>query len=117
MAVYTHLGAEDMAALIATYDVGTLVSAKGIAEGVSNSNWLIETTGRDGNGALRHSALVMRRGALAALLQDAAAIALKDRQLVLLKDAAGHRPDFPVYALKLSPRRTLIVAEIGRAHV
>ncbi|EGD57305.1 homoserine kinase [Novosphingobium nitrogenifigens DSM 19370] len=51
MAVYTHLGAEDMAALIATYDVGTLVSAKGIAEGVSNSNWLIETTGCDGNGA------------------------------------------------------------------
>ena len=51
MAVYTHLGAEDMAALIAAYDVGTLVSAKGIAEGVSNSNWLIDTTGRDGTGA------------------------------------------------------------------
>jgi homoserine kinase type II len=51
MAVYTHLGAEAMAALIANYDVGTLVSAKGIAEGVSNSNWLIETTGRDGTGA------------------------------------------------------------------
>ncbi len=48
MAVYTQLGAEAMAALIATYDVGTLVSAKGIAEGVSNSNWLIETTGRTG---------------------------------------------------------------------
>lgn len=43
MAVYTHLGAEELAALIAHYDVGTLVSAKGIAEGVSNSNWLIET--------------------------------------------------------------------------
>ncbi|WP_374409114.1 homoserine kinase [Pelagerythrobacter sp.] len=43
MAVYTHLGAEDLAALIAHYDVGALVSAKGIAEGVSNSNWLIET--------------------------------------------------------------------------
>ncbi|NML92455.1 homoserine kinase [Novosphingobium olei] len=51
MAVYTHLGAEDMAALIAEFDVGTLVSAKGIAEGVSNSNWLIETTGQDGRGA------------------------------------------------------------------
>lgn len=51
MAVYTHLGAEDMAALIAAYDVGTLVSAKGIAEGVSNSNWLVDTTGRDGAGA------------------------------------------------------------------
>jgi len=45
MAVYTHLGAEDLAELIAHYDVGELVSAKGIAEGVSNSNWLIETTG------------------------------------------------------------------------
>lgn len=43
MAVYTHLGTEELAALIAHYDVGTLVSAKGIAEGVSNSNWLIET--------------------------------------------------------------------------
>lgn len=44
MAVYTHLGAEELAALIAHYDVGHLTSAKGIAEGVSNSNWLIETT-------------------------------------------------------------------------
>ncbi|MCJ2177213.1 homoserine kinase [Novosphingobium album (ex Hu et al. 2023)] len=43
MAVYTRLGAEEMGAIIATFDVGSLVSAKGIAEGVSNSNWLIET--------------------------------------------------------------------------
>lgn len=50
MAVYTHLGAEDLARLIAQYDVGELVSAKGIAEGVSNSNWLIETTGSGGSG-------------------------------------------------------------------
>ncbi|WBY17584.1 homoserine kinase [Erythrobacteraceae bacterium WH01K] len=45
MAVYTHLSAEDLSDLIGQYDVGELVSAKGIAEGVSNSNWLIETTG------------------------------------------------------------------------
>ncbi len=45
MAVYTHLGAEELSELIAHYDVGELVSAKGIAEGVSNSNWLLETTG------------------------------------------------------------------------
>jgi homoserine kinase type II len=43
MAVYTRLGAEEMSRIIAAFDVGTLVSAKGIAEGVSNSNWLIET--------------------------------------------------------------------------
>ena len=51
MAVYTHLGAEELATLISHYDVGDLVSAKGIAEGISNSNWLIETTGPDGEGA------------------------------------------------------------------
>lgn len=43
MAVYTQLSAEKLSALTACYDVGELVSAKGIAEGVSNSNWLIET--------------------------------------------------------------------------
>ncbi len=51
MAVYTHLGAEALAELMAEFDVGQLVSAKGIAEGVSNSNWLIDTTGKDGAGA------------------------------------------------------------------
>ena len=44
MAVYTTLSAAELAGLVADYDVGALVSAKGIAEGVSNSNWLVETT-------------------------------------------------------------------------
>jgi homoserine kinase type II len=44
MAVYTTLSAAELAELIAHYDVGELISAKGIAEGVSNSNWLIETS-------------------------------------------------------------------------
>lgn len=44
MAVYTQVSAEEMAALLARYDdAGTLVSAKGIAEGVENSNYLVET--------------------------------------------------------------------------
>ncbi|ARU16553.1 homoserine kinase [Croceicoccus marinus] len=45
MAVYTRINSEDMAALVAEFGVGELVSAKGIAEGVSNSNWLLETRG------------------------------------------------------------------------
>lgn len=45
MAVYTHIAAEDMAAIVERYGVGTLISAKGIAEGVENSNYLVETTG------------------------------------------------------------------------
>ena len=44
MAVYTPVSAEEMAALLVRYDVGTLVSAKGIAEGVENSNFLIDTS-------------------------------------------------------------------------
>ncbi|CCA92802.1 homoserine kinase [Novosphingobium sp. PP1Y] len=57
MAVYTRLGAEDMAGIIAAFDVGTLISAKGIAEGVSNSNWLIET--QDTKGQARRFILTM----------------------------------------------------------
>ena len=51
MAVYTELGAEALAAIVAEYDIGRLVSAKGIAEGVSNSNWLIETSAAADAGA------------------------------------------------------------------
>ena len=45
MAVYTQVSAEALGALLAGYDVGDLVSAKGIAEGVENSNYLVDTTG------------------------------------------------------------------------
>jgi homoserine kinase type II len=44
MAVYTHIGAEDMATILSEFDVGELVSVKGIAEGVQNSNYLVDTT-------------------------------------------------------------------------
>ncbi|QMW23674.1 homoserine kinase [Sandaracinobacteroides saxicola] len=44
MAVYTQVSAEALADFLTAYDVGDLVAAKGIAEGVSNSNYLVETT-------------------------------------------------------------------------
>ena len=44
MAVYTTVPAEALADFLARYDVGDLVSAKGIAEGVENSNYLVDTT-------------------------------------------------------------------------
>ena len=44
MAVYTHVSAEALSAFLTRYDVGDLVSAKGIAEGVENSNYLVDTT-------------------------------------------------------------------------
>ncbi len=43
MAVYTDVSDEALAEFIALYDIGELKSFKGIAEGVSNSNFLLET--------------------------------------------------------------------------
>ncbi len=44
MAVYTVVTAEALADLLRRYDVGALVSTKGIAEGVENTNYLVDTT-------------------------------------------------------------------------
>ena len=43
MAVYTEVSDEDLAAFVATYDIGGLFSCKGIAEGVENTNYLMQT--------------------------------------------------------------------------
>jgi homoserine kinase type II len=43
VAVYTHVSSEDIATFLLRFDVGALRMAKGIAEGVENSNYLIET--------------------------------------------------------------------------
>ncbi|MBW8814908.1 MAG: homoserine kinase [Caulobacterales bacterium] len=47
MAVYTDITDDELAALLADFDLGAPLSFKGIAEGVENSNFLLETeTGR-----------------------------------------------------------------------
>ncbi len=43
MAVYTDVAADDLARFLADYDIGELLSYKGIAEGVENSNFLVHT--------------------------------------------------------------------------
>jgi homoserine kinase type II len=43
VAVYTDVSVEDLSAFIADYDLGALLSYKGIAEGVENSNFLLHT--------------------------------------------------------------------------
>src|SRR5216683_1367608 len=43
MAVYTDVGDEELAAFVGDYDIGEVVSCKGIAEGVENSNFLLRT--------------------------------------------------------------------------
>ena len=44
MAVYTDVAAEELAEFLKGYDIGELLSYKGIAEGVENSNFLLHTT-------------------------------------------------------------------------
>ena len=44
MAVYTDVAADELADFLKTYDIGELLSYKGIAEGVENSNFLLHTT-------------------------------------------------------------------------
>ena len=43
MAVYTEVSDEDLKAFVAEYDIGTVLSFKGIAEGVENTNYLMQT--------------------------------------------------------------------------
>ncbi|MDD3445533.1 MAG: homoserine kinase [Zavarzinia sp.] len=44
MAVYTDVADDELAAFLTEYDLGDMLSLKGIAEGVENSNFLLETT-------------------------------------------------------------------------
>jgi homoserine kinase type II len=44
MAVYTHLTEEDLTQHLKLFDLGTLVSFAGIADGVENTNYLLTTT-------------------------------------------------------------------------
>jgi homoserine kinase type II len=45
MAVYTDVAADELEAFLTGYDLGDLLSYKGIAEGVENSNFLLHTSG------------------------------------------------------------------------
>jgi homoserine kinase type II len=44
MAVYTDVAADELADFLKAYEIGELLSYKGIAEGVENSNFLLHTT-------------------------------------------------------------------------
>jgi uncharacterized protein YfaA (DUF2138 family) len=72
---------------------------------------------RDGKGALRHYALVMRRNTLAKVLQQAATVAASDSQLKLAGEIGGFGHKASVLALEISPRRTLLLITRGEQMV
>ncbi len=47
MAVYTDVDDEDLIAFLGHYDLGGLLSCKGIAEGVENSNFYLHVERRE----------------------------------------------------------------------
>ena len=68
---------------------------------------------RDGKGALRHYALVMRRNMLAKVLEMAAKVALKDVQLKQAGEISTSAGSAKVMALEVNPRRTLLLIGQG----
>lgn len=44
MAVYTEVSDKDLIAFVADYDIGEVLSCKGIAEGIENTNYLLSTS-------------------------------------------------------------------------
>lgn len=67
----------------------------------------------DAKGAPRHWVIAMTRGVLARTLQGAAALATNDRQLSVIDQVRINGETLPVYALTLSPRRTLALVAQG----
>jgi len=44
MSVYTNLTAKDVSKLLSQYDIGSLVSYKGISDGITNTNYFLVTS-------------------------------------------------------------------------
>ncbi len=68
---------------------------------------------RDGHGALRHFAIVMRRNSLSKVIQEAGTVALKDRQLKRAGMLPTREGQLPILALATSPRRTFLLIARG----
>lgn len=68
---------------------------------------------RDGKGALRHYAIVMRRNALSKVIQELAMVALKDSQIKAAGEISTANGTAKAYALELNPRRTLLLVAEG----
>ena len=116
MAVYTEVSDEELASFIASYGLGELLSFKGIAEGVENTNYIVHATQRPVHlDALREA----RRSLRPALLSRADGASRRARRH--LPDAgARHRRAQPAPALRATggarhvPRRLLGAPPDGR---
>ena len=112
MAVYTDITDEDLADLLADYDLGAALSFKGIVEGIQNSNFLLETeTGRYFltvyEKGIKPDDLPFFLGLTRWLSEHAfpCATPIVDRQGQMLKSMRGKPCALVTYLLGLSVRR------------
>ncbi|HTV46393.1 MAG TPA: homoserine kinase [Stellaceae bacterium] len=124
MAVYTDVADDELRAFVALYDIGEVLSCKGIAEGVENSNFLVTT--ERGNFILT---LYERRVARQDLpffiaLMDhlarrgvACPTPLRGRDGVALRELCGRPAAMVTFLAGMWPRRiqTFHCAGLGRA--
>ena len=112
MAVYTEVPDDALAAFVADYDIGTLTSCKGIAEGVENSNYLLTTDcgryiltlyeKRVAKGDLPFFLGLMEHLAAAGL---SCPTPLRDRHGAMLRDLAGRPAALVTFLEGLSLKR------------
>jgi uncharacterized protein YfaA (DUF2138 family) len=88
-------------------DWGDRILASALNEPAEVALW------RDGKGALRHYAIVLRRNVLAKVMQEAATVALKDNQLKRAGEIDTAAGKAMVLALEVNPRRTLLLVSQG----
>lgn len=72
---------------------------------------------RDGKGALRHYAIIVERNMLTRVAQEALEIAAKDSQLKLAGEIDTIQGKAKLFALEVNPRRTFLIASVGKRMV
>ena len=90
MAVYTDVAAEELAEFLKGYDIGELLSYKGIAEGVENSNFLMHTS----KGAYILTETVADRLLDGWPLPASVVISMMCRRIALALSLSSSRPSF-----------------------
>ena len=124
MAVYTEVGDDELARFIARYSIGDLLSYKGIAEGVENTNYLVHTSTGTYILTLYEKRvdpkdLPFFLGLMEHLQAEGVTCPLpvRDREGTILNDLAGRHAALVTFLEGVWPRRPKAghCAELGRA--
>ena len=124
MAVYTEVGDDELARFIARYSIGDLLSYKGIAEGVENTNYMVHTSTGTYILTLYEKRvdpkdLPFFLGLMEHLQAEGVTCPLpvRDREGTILNDLAGRHAALVTFLEGVWPRRPKAghCAELGRA--